>query len=1106
MEGLNQYLAALRHELASGKATEHSFRHALKAFIECQRPGIAATNEPRGVACGAPDFIVTEGAVILGHIECKDIGKNLDEIERSDQIKRYLDGLPNLILTDYLQFRLYQSGNYVASARIAKRTAKDKLKKESAGEAALDELLTAFFAADMPTIGTPRELADRMAGLARNMRAMITRIFEKEDEAHGSLHSQLDAFKKVLLHDLEPPGFADMYAQTICYGLFAARCNHKPAAGPFTRQTAAYDLPETNPFLREMFNQIAGPGLDTRLTWLVDELAQLLERADIGEILRDFGRRTRQEDPVVHFYETFLASYDPNLRETRGVYYTPEPVVSYIVRSIDHILRTDFGMADGLATSDKTKVAVPASKNGAVGKGKITETREFHRVLILDPATGTGTFLHGVIAHIYEQIVRMSGEGAWDGYVSKHLLPRVFGFELLMAPYAVAHMKLGIQLAETGYSFNSGERLRVYLTNTLEEAFATGALPIFAQKIAEEANAAGHIKQTFPVMVVLGNPPYSGLSANMNKWSDKMLKTRLPGENGAQSYYTIDRKALREKKVWLQDDYVKFFRFAQWRIEQTGYGILAFISNHGYLDNPTFRGMRQSLMQTFDQIYVLDLHGNTRKREKTPDGSKDENVFDIQQGVAIGIFVRHQDHKPHTQAEVFHAELWGMREVWSKQGSDHVLSGGKYHYLANQELATTEWERLAPCTPFYMFKPQEGKFADEYSSYTKVSELFAQNTSGILTARDRFALDFTKSELLQRIEMFLSSPESGDALLSQFGLKENYSWRVDKARADVRKDLKHRALQSWVEPVLYRPFDIRKVFYHPAITWRPRSQVMRHMLAGENVGLITTRLTKDKWDALCTENIIAHKSLSAYDISYLFPLYLYVPKASEAEDIESMSEAHEAAASGVIRRANFELKFIKGLSEHLGLSFRLDGRGDLKTDFGPEDVFHYIYAILHSPTYRERYAEFLKMDFPRIPFTSDTKLFGTLAALGARLVRLHLLKDVPESEVRFPLPGNGTVERPEYSETQRRVYINKDQYFENVPAEVWNFHVGGYQVCEKWLKDRKGRQLSYEDITHYIKIVSALGETIEVMRQIDATIPEWPLPDCLEMPPENGVS
>ncbi len=1109
MEGLKQYLAALRDELATGNTTEHSFRHALKAFIECQRPGIAATNEPRGVACGAPDFIITQGAVILGHIECKDIGKNLDEIERSDQMKRYLDGLPNLILTDYLEFRLYQSGNYVASARIAKHTAKDKLKKESAGEAALDELLTAFFAAQMPTVGTPRELADRMAGLARNMCAMIARIFEKEDEAHGSLHSQMHAFKKVLLHDLEPSHFADMYAQTICYGLFAARCNHKPSAGPFTRQTAAYDLPETNPFLREMFNQIAGPGLDTRLTWLVDELAQLLERADIGEILRDFGRRTRQEDPVVHFYETFLASYDPSLRETRGVYYTPEPVVSYIVRSIDHILRTDFGMPEGLATSDKTKVPVPAKKASASATGENTEMREFHRVLILDPATGTGTFLHGVIAHIYERIARTSGEGAWDGYVSKHLLPRLFGFELLMAPYAVAHMKLGIQLAETGYSFNSGERLRVYLTNTLEEAFATGALAMFAQKIAEEAQAAGEVKKNYPVMVILGNPPYSGHSANKSEWIADLLRGRdNTDDSPTENYFSVDGKPLNERNPkWLNDDYVKFIRFAQWRIDRTGHGILAFISNHGYLDNPTFRGMRQSLMNSFDDIYILDLHGNAKKKETAPDGSKDENVFDIQQGVAIGIFVKRLDGDPDKRARVHHADCWGLREIVKKDPT--TLVGGKYHWLYENSIESTDWEELTPSSPFYLFVPQNTALAEEYGGYPRITDFVPVNSVGIATARDKLTIHWSAEDAWKTVKEFGKLPPEEARLRFDLG-KDVQDWKVATAQADLRDS--GPAIEA-ITPVLYRPFDNRWTYYtgkSGGFICRPRSQVMRHMLAGENLGLITSRLTKGETfrHAQVTTNIseVICMSPKTSNNGFLFPLYLYVPKASEAEDIESMSEAHEAAASGVIRRANFELKFIKGLSEHLGLSFRLDGCGDLKKDFGPEDVFHYIYAILHSPTYRERYAEFLKMDFPRIPFTSDTKLFGTLATLGARLVRLHLLKAVPEAGVRFPVPGSGTVETPEYSETQHRVHINKQQYFENVPPEVWGFHVGGYKVCEKWLKDRKGRHLSYEDITHYMKIVAALGQTVTLMQQIDAAIPEWPLSDCLEMPPEGQIS
>jgi predicted helicase len=557
------YGKKLSQALKAGNATEHTHRPALKNLIESLAPGVVATNEPQKIDCGSPDFIVTRKATPLGYIEAKDVGADLARVENNEQLKRYRGSLRNLILTDYLAFRLYRNGELVQTVRLGKWQQKSgAIQYESGGREQLDGLLKAFIDADVPTISTPRELAERMARLARLIEQLTKQVFAREG-SKGDLHAQHEAFRKVLIADLSVDQFADMYAQTIAYGLFAARCNHN---GPgFSRMQAGKELPKTNPFLRRLFNTIAGADLDERIAWAVDDLAELLARADMPAILADFGRATRREDPVVHFYETFLAAYDPKLRETRGVYYTPEPVVDYIVRSIDALLQKEFALKAGLADQSVVKVLVP---NGDAKKKP--KTVEKHRVQILDPACGTGTFLHSVIDQIRERFSK--SKGMWPGYVAKHLLPRLYGFELLMAPYAVAHMKLGLQLRETGYDFAADERLRVFLTNSLEEAHALSALPAFAQWLADEAAAASEVKRDAPIMVVLGNPPYSGHSANRGPWIERLMETYK---------HSAELKKPAQAK-WLSDDYVKFIRFAQWRIEQTGYGILGFITNHRY--------------------------------------------------------------------------------------------------------------------------------------------------------------------------------------------------------------------------------------------------------------------------------------------------------------------------------------------------------------------------------------------------------------------------------------------------------------------------------------------------------------------------------------------
>jgi len=621
---IDAYRRQIERELQAGNATEHTHRPALKTLIESLAPGVTATNEPKRVECGAPDFIVSRkaahGPVTLGYIEAKDVGKDLGEIERSDQMKRYLPALPNLILTDYLEFRWYVDGQRRGDpARLVRVIKGGKLAPEKGGPEAVADLLTAFLAQEVQPINDPKALALRMAQLTHFIRDMIVTAFDRQS-ASATLRDLHNAFEKALIPDLPIPQFADMFAQTLAYGLFAARCNHRGPGGSFRRLGAASEIPKTNPFLRQLFETITGTALDEEpYAAFVDDLAQLLADTDIEAVLADFGKRTARQDPVVHFYETFLAAYDPKLRESRGVYYTPEPVVSYLVRSVDYLLKTRFGCANGLADTATVEYERDEDSSGGLqpGKGAKKVKATSPRVLILDPACGTGTFLYTVIDHIRDEFIRQGNAGMWSGYVRNHLLPRLFGFELLMAPYAVAHFKLGMQLAghdltpaqreKWAYDFSGDERLGVFLTNTLEEV-ERKAETLFGplRVIAQEANAASDIKRNMPILAVIGNPPYSGHSANRS-WEMKEGK-KVPTFIGnlIQDYYSVDGQPLGEKNPkWLQDDYVKFIRWGQWRIERTGAGILAFITNHGYLDNPTFRGMRRSLMNLFTDIYVL---------------------------------------------------------------------------------------------------------------------------------------------------------------------------------------------------------------------------------------------------------------------------------------------------------------------------------------------------------------------------------------------------------------------------------------------------------------------------------------------------------------------
>ena len=1066
------YVKRLNENLALGNATEHTHRSALKTLIESVRDGITATNEPKRIECGAPDFVVTktqQNPLTLGYVEAKDIGASLDQIERDssrakpstangNQFKRYRNSLSNLVLTDYTEFRWYVDGERRSITRLAEFDGSEKLASSKAGIEETVSLLSDFLQRSPDPVSSPQELARRMARPTHMIRDIVAEGFSKGGVS-DSLRDFYTATRSVLVPDLTTETFADMFAQTLAYGLFAARVNHE--GGTFSRLHAAARIPRTNPFVRRIFDMIGGATLeDEPFVSFVDDLAQLLNNADMDVVLSGFGRRSVRQDPVMHFYETFLAEYDPTLREQRGVYYTPEPVVSYIVRSVDHILRERFDCPEGLADRGMTTYETSDPD------GNVTQ-RQSHRVLVLDPACGSGTFLYAVVDHIREHYRTSGNAGMWGGYVKDHLIKRLFGFELIMAAYAMSHLKLGMQLAahdmpeehraKWAYDFDADERLGVYLTNTLEQA-ERQTIDLFGPMriITEEANAASEIKRDLPIMVVLGNPPYSGHSANASRKDGKLTWI---GEL-IEDYKQVDGKPLGERNSkWLQDDYVKFIRFGQHRIQQTGAGILAFITNHSYLENPTFRGMRQQLMETFSDIYLLDLHGNSRTMERSPDGGVDENVFDIQQGVAIAIFVKYLGKD--SLATVHHADLWGTRD-------------SKYESLSGSDLSETDWNLLEPRSPRYMFKLWDRELEEEYGTFPKITEIMPVNSVGVVTGRDKEAIRWSVDEMIQGARSLVSSDEEVDEQL--------------------------------VVPILYRPFDTRHTYYSNGLITRPRQKVMRHMLAGTNLGLIFMRQVAlhDAYSHFAVSRAMVDNRAfySSRGIMSFAPLYTYPSEQEIAQGLYKLGE----------RQPNLSPEFIDTVEKTLGLRFVSDGQGDLYQTLGPEDVFHYIYAVFHSPTYRERYNQFLRVDFPRVPLTDAIELFHALADLGGQLKDVHLMESLSlhETQVSFPVAGDNVMEKghPKYYApgdtppgkkspvAQGRVYISKDasksgkkgQYFEGIPSEVWEFRMGGYQPLDKWLKDRRGRTLSFDDLNHYRRIAAALTETIRLMAEVDQAI------------------
>lgn len=1057
---LRNYYREIEKIRATGKATEHSYRPVLQDFIHTiGGSGIRAINDPTHVECGAPDFIVERRGVPIGYVECKDIKINLDHVECDEQLERYREGLPNLVLTNYLEFRWYVWGELRHKAQLANLEVSSGIKINKEDMAWVVTLLNSFLEAGLPSISSPSELAERMASKARLLRECIKRILEQKEKS-SSLHELLSAYRSVLIDDLSPEQFADLQAQTAVYGLFAARCRHESQAGPFSRQSAVFA--ETTPFLQDVFGRVAGPGIDSRIAWIVDDLALLLDRANMKEILTDFGSGTSQNDPVVHFYEDFLAAYDPKLREGRGVYYTPEPVVSYIVKSVDYLLRDRFGLPDGLADTTTNDDNVP-------------------KVLILDPAAGTGTFLLEAVKSIHTTIENRNLGGAWPDYVRNHLLDRLFGFEFLMAPYAICHLKLALEIGGTDNRFKmpEGQRLKVFLTNALEEAdkSPTGIPAMFGHQIFHEAAGADVVKREKPVMVVIGNPPYSGHSANKGRWIKRLLEG-WDDDRETDNYFMVDGEPLGERNSkWLNDDYVKFIRFAQWKIDRTGEGVLGYVTNHSYLDNPTFRGMRQSLMRTFNEIYLLDMHGNKKKKEKAPDGSKDENVFAIQQGVAIGLFIK-RANADDTPAKVFHADLWGRREKGS--------GGGKYGWLTANDFESTDWEKLSPKSPLYLFTPRDNKLAEEYEKGWKLTDIFPVNSVGIVTARDKLTIQWTAEEVRYLVSDFKELPD--EEARSRYNLPPDVDdWEVSRAQKDLYE---HPDIETHITSILYRPFDKRFTYYtgrNRGFICRSRWNVMRHMLVKRNMGLCVGRsgqVTGSKtWDVVFVSKYPSDFNLFRRGGNNLFPLYVY-PKKNGAGACQ----------------ANLSQEFVEEVGFTTNLEFISDGKGDLEATFGPEDVFHYIYALLHSLEYRSRYADFLKSDFPYIPLTGNRKLFAGLVALGWRLVSLHLMEAEADGRVSFPRAGPCRVESVHYVPPTKgdkgRTWINPNQYFEGITPDIWTFSIGGYNPAEKWLKDRKGCDLSFDDVAYYCKICAVLSETSQVMTSIDEVIEnngDWPL-------------
>ena len=1040
---LKTYLTRLHDIAIRGDAREESFYAPLSELLGAyaKMAGLSKihiTTLPKQTEAGNPDFRVWDGKQhIVGYIEAKEPNvEYLDRVETSNQLKRYRHTFPNLLLTNFFEFRLYRNGVLIDKVSVGRPFFLNQIKvvPPVENEEQFLALLDKYFSFSLPRVHDAKSLAVELAKRTRFLKdeVIAEELREESNGKKGFILGFYEAFKTYLISGVTHEEFADLYSQTVVYGLFAARTRTE---GEFNRKLAYDNIPHTIGILRDLFRFISLGNLPKQMEWIIDDIAEVLGVTDVKNLLHRYFHEGKGKDPIVHFYETFLAEYDPKTRERRGVYYTPEPVVSYIVRSLHILLKEQLNRQDGLATESVT---------------------------VLDPAAGTLTFLAEAATLAVGEFCAKYGGGAKGDFIRGHILKNFYAFELMMAPYAIGHLKMSFLLEELGYRLAEDERTKLYLTNTLDmKELEQTPLPGMAS-LSEESHLAGRVKKEEPILVILGNPPYSGHSTNVYE--------------EVRAYYKVDGRPLGEKNPkWLQDDYVKFIRFAQVKIDQAGEGLLGFITNHSYLDNPTFRGMRRSLMQSFDEIYLLDLHGNTLKKEKCPDGSKDENVFDIMQGVSIILCVKREEGYPPSPpfgkgrkpvadrtvggfARIYHADLWGKREE-------------KYARLLAEDVKSTSWRELMPQADSYLFIPRDDSLAEQYEKWPKITDIFPVNSVGIVTARDSLTIKWNRNEVWTTVLNFTKLDTETARLGYDLG-SDAKDWKIEWAQKDL---LEGGLDKNKIAPILYRPFDTRYTYYtgkSSGFLCRPRSEVMRHMLK-ENLGLVVPKQAKEDSGAFVANCITGHKTVAAYDINYLFPLYLY-PEDKEADACREQPTLYaDEKPNGP--RPNIDEDFHRKLAAAYGVKP------------APEELLHYIYAILYANSYRTKYSEFLRLDFPRIPFTKDYSHFRKLAELGERLVAMHLmtspLLDIPAA--KFEGEGDNKVEKSRYDAVSRRVWINAGRCFDGVTPEVWEYRIGGYQVCDKWLKDRKGRALQLEDIKHYCRVVTALSLTIETQREID---------------------
>ncbi len=1006
--------------------TEFTFRTPLENLLNSLKPsGITIIHEPkREKGFGAPDFKVVKSGGIMGYIEVKKLGENLDNILKTDQLKRYKKMNSNIILTNYNEFIWLRNGEILERETFFYLTdlsdKQSNLKPKAINS--VESIFNKFFLEAPEKIGTPKELSAQLAYRAQILREYINELLEKEKEkpTKDEFWGLYKSFKDTLIEDLSIDEFADAYAQTVVYSLFLSYLSNEK---PITKESAHENIPGSFALLKEFFRFVNQYDLPSHIKWIFEEIINVINNIDLHLLYTtlSFSAKKKEEsikDPYIYFYEDFLKHYDKEKRKAKGVYYTPPAVVSFIVRSLNIILKEKFGKQNGFAD---------------------------HSVTVLDFACGTGTFLVYVFEIVFEELTSMKNTGSIEKAVAEHLLEHIYGFEYLVAPYAVAHLKLSQFLKDKGYKLKDSDRLNVFLTDTLDNA--EHKINLLMPSLSKEGAEANKVKIREPILVILGNPPYNNKSRNNKKWIKELIKAY--------------KKGLNERKINLDDDYIKFIRYAHWKMEEVNEGVIGIITNNSFIEGITHRKMRETLKNSFDEIYILNLHGNSNKKETCPDESKDENVFDIRVGVSISFFIK--KNKEPKDCEVFYYDIYGKQDP-------------KYKFLFSNDIKTLEWKKLPSEEPDFDFTKRDKSLEKLYktSSYS-ILEIFQHYNSGIETKRDNITIHFNIEPLKEVVKDFQD--------LEIEKLREKYKlppdgrdWTIEKAKRDLKK---LELSDKYIEKIQYRPLDKRYTYFFDksrSFIAYPRYNTMKHFLQ-PNLGLCFMRqvvLNAPYTHFLVIDKVIDRKIFgSSRGTAFVAPLYLY--RSGLFKKVEGEKEA------------NFKLGFQRFI------------KGKYTTVYTPEQILGYIYAIFHSPTYRKKYVALLKLDFPRVSFVDNEKTFKQLSDLGLELIEHHLMKktytkNIANYPVKIETEKDGAVEKVKYVESNEgKIFINDKQYFGNISPKIWEFQIGGYQVLDKWLKERKkhNRALSYGEIQTFLKIVNILDTTINLMSEINDLTKDW---------------